>query len=61
MSQANRKPTHRLVRYYGTGTKPPRAEVGAMWTNDDGSTAIRIDLLSEQIWVQAFPIEAAQE
>ena len=58
MSQATRKPTHRLVRYYGTGKNAPRAEVGAMWTNDDGSTSIRIDTLNGQIWLNAFAIDA---
>ena len=53
-----RKPTHRLVRYYGRGKQASRSEIGAVWTNDDGSLSIRIDTLSEQIWLSGFAIEA---
>ena len=57
MSHATRKPTHRLVRYYGTGKNAPRAEVGALWKNEDGSYSIRLDTLGEQVWINAFAIK----
>ncbi len=57
MSKDTRKPTHQLVRYYGSGKAAPRAQVGALWSNDDGSFSIRIDGMDQQIWLNAFPIE----
>ena len=60
MSNETRKPTHRLVRYYGRGKNAPRAEIGAIWTNADGSLSIRLDTLSEQIWLNGFELKAAE-
>ncbi len=57
MSNETSKPTHRLVRYYGTGKNASRAELGAVWTRADGSLAIRLDMPTEQIWFQAFALE----
>ena len=57
MSNTTRKPSHRLIRYYGTGKNAPRSQIGAMWTNDDGSFSVRIDTLTDQIWINAFAIE----
>ena len=57
MSNETRKPTHRLVRYYDKGKNAPRAEVGAVWSNPDGSLSIRLDLLDQQVWMNAFRIE----
>lgn len=56
MSNETRKPTHRLVRYYGSGRNAPHAEIGALWSNDDGSFSLRIDGLEGQIWLNAFQI-----
>lgn len=56
MSNETTKPTHRLVRYYGTGKTAARAELGAVWTKPDGSLAIRLDTPTEQVWFQAFAI-----
>jgi len=58
MSQITTKPTHRLVRYYGSGNTAARAELGAVWTKPDGSLAIRLDTPTEQVWFQAFAIES---
>ena len=57
MSNETSKPTHRLVRYYGTGKNANRAELGAIWTKPDGSLAIRLDTPTEQVWFQAFALE----
>jgi hypothetical protein len=56
MSNETHKPSHRLVRYYGSGRNAARAEIGAVWTKPDGSLAIRLDSPTEQVWFQAFPI-----
>ena len=51
------KPSHTLVRYYGTGDNASRATVGAIWEKDDGSLAIRLDTLTDQIWLHGFKIK----
>lgn len=56
MQKETSKPTHRLVRYYGTGRTANRAELGAIWTKEDGSLSIRLDTPSEQIWLSGFKI-----
>lgn len=61
MSKETRKPTHQLIRYYDSGRNAPRAQVGALWSNDDGSFSIRIDGLEQQIWLNAFQIEEKSE
>jgi len=61
MSNETRKPTHRLVRYYGKGQNAPRSEVGAIWTNSDGSLSVGIDTLEEQIWRIGLEIREQQE
>lgn len=57
MTNAARTPTHRLIRYDDKGKNAPRAEVGAIWTNEDGSLSIRLDTLERQFWFSGFPIE----
>ncbi len=57
MSKEATKPTHRLIRYYGTGRNASRAEIGAIWTREDGSLSIRLDMLDQQIWLSAFEIK----
>lgn len=61
MSNETRKPTHRIVRYYGNGENAARAEFGAVWTNLDGSLSIRLDTLAQQIWLNGFAISEKSE
>lgn len=56
-STETRKPSHRLIRYYGKGANAARSEIGAIWSNEDGSMSIRLDTLETQIWLNAFPVE----
>lgn len=57
MSQTTKKPTHRLIRYYGSGKHAKRAELGAIWTNEDGSLSISLNTPTEQIWFSGFEIK----
>ena len=50
------KPTHRVVRYYGSGDNARSAEIGAVWTKDDGKLAICLNTMTQQVWLHAFPI-----
>ena len=55
MSEATKKPTHNIVRYYGEGRNAPNGTVGAMWEKDNGAYTIVLNFLDQQIVLQAFP------
>ena len=57
MAQSTNKPTHRLVRFYGEGKSANRAELGIVFTGDNGNLSIILNTPSEQIRLMAFPIE----
>ncbi len=52
------KPTHRLVRYYGEGKSAPRAELGVIFTGENGRMTALLNTLEGQVRLNAFPIEA---
>lgn len=55
MTNSNNKPSHRIVRYYGTDKNSPSAEVGAVWQREDGSLSILLNTLDQRISLYAFP------
>ena len=57
MAQSHNKPSHRIVRFYGEGNEAPRAEVGVVFTGENGRATILLNTPSEQIRLMAFPIE----
>ena len=60
MSNATNKPSHRLVRYYGEGKNAPRAEVGVVFTHEEGRASVILNTLEGQIRLMAFPISDEQ-
>ena len=57
MTNETKKPTHRLVRYYGKGKNAARADLGVAWANEDGSLSIQLNMLDAQHRLHAFPIK----
>ena len=57
MTDQSNRPSHRVVRYYGTGKNAPRAEMGVIWPGNDGRLTIIVNTLGEQIRLTAFPID----
>lgn len=57
MAQSSNKLSHRIVRFYGEGKEAPRAEIGVVFTGENGRATILLNTPTEQIRLMAFPIE----